>query len=246
MKKIVIINASIRKKSTYSILKRIESTLGNYNVEFLCISDYEVKPCVGCENCLRNGSCFIKDDSEKLLTKISEADGIIIGTPIYLRQISGYLKVLIDRGCAWYHRSPLVGKPILFVTSTQVTGSKQAIKYLNDLAVQWGTINTGNISRKMFDHKKKLPNKQLNLFRYYLEDEHKCNYKPSLKYILEFATQKVLAVTVLPLDYEYWKAKGYIDKPYFYNCKINIFKRIIGYIYYKILTFFITKNKTNS
>lgn len=243
-KKILIINSSIRKQSTYSILKRIESLLSNYEVEFLSLKDFEIKPCIGCENCLRRGKCNIRDGAEIILQKMSGADGIIIGTPVYLRQISGYLKVLIDRGCAWYHRSPLVGKPIFFVSSTQASGSKQAVRYLNDLSIQWGTINTGSISRTMFNLDKDISLKSLSKFKYYLEDGNIVKYRPDFKQIIEFNTQKVLAVNILPLDLTYWQDKGYIDKPYYYKCRINIFYRITGFLYFRMLSYFIGKNKT--
>ncbi|WP_422484779.1 flavodoxin family protein [Gudongella sp. DL1XJH-153] len=243
MKKILIINGSIRKKATFSLLKSIESLLGDYEVTFLNIKDFDIKPCIGCENCMREGTCNIKDEANIVLTKISDSDGVIIGSPVYLRQISGYLKVLIDRGCVWYHRSPLVGKPVFFVTATQVTGSSAAVRYLNDLSVQWGTINAGHISRNMFNLEKSIESSSLDNFKYYLEDENKRNYKPTIKQIIEFNTQKVLGVNILPLDMEYWEEKGYVGKPYFYDCKINVFKRLIGGAYYKMLTYFIVKNK---
>lgn len=244
MKKILIINSSIRKKFTYSLLKKLENLVSDYEVEFISIKDFKIKPCVGCENCILKGNCNIKDDAEVLLSKMKMADGIILGTPVYLRQISGYLKLLIDRGCAWYHRSPLVGKPIFFVTTTQVTGSKQAIKYLEDLSVQWGTLYAGSLSRTMFKLDNELNKNILSKFKFFLEDSNRKKYKPSLKQILEFNTQKVLAVHVLPLDRKFWEEKGYIQRPYFYDCKVNIFKRIIGYLFYRMLSYFIGKNKS--
>lgn len=233
----------MRKKSTYSLLKNIESYFGDFEVEFVNIKDYDIKPCIGCENCMRKGTCTIKDEANLILTKISDADGIIFGSPVYLRQLSGYLKVLFDRGCSWYHRSPLVGKPVLFVTSTQVTGSKSTIKYLNDLSIQWGTITAGNISRNMFNIEKNIETKSLDKFKYYMDESNKKKYKPTFKQIIEFSTQKVLAVNILPLDKEYWEDKRYINQPYFYECQINIFKRLVGTLYYNTLNYFISKNK---
>lgn len=243
MKSVLIINGSIRKKSTYSLLKRIESYFDEFEVELINIKDYDIKPCTGCENCMRKGTCNIKDEANLILTKISNADGIIFGSPVYLRQLSGHLKVLFDRGCSWYHRSPLVGKPVFFVTSTQVTGSNATIKYLNDLSLQWGTINAGNISRNMFNIEKNIETKSLDKFKYYMDDNNKRKYKPTFKQIIEFSTQKVLAVNILPLDKEHWTEKGYINQPYFYDCQINIFKRLTGAVYYNILNYFISKNK---
>jgi multimeric flavodoxin WrbA len=246
MKKIIIINSSHRKKATYGLLNKLAALLGEFSIEFINLNDYRIKPCIGCENCLRNGACFIDDDAASVLKKLSEADGIIIGSPVYLRQISGYLKLLIDRGCAFYHRSPLVGKPIFFVTTTQASGSKQAVKYLKDLSLQWGTILTGTVSRTMFNIQKPIAKNTLKKFIYYLEPQNTKKYKPTMKQIIEFNTQKVLACHVLPLDYSYWSEKGYLDKAYFFDSIINPFKRLVGYCYFKMLSYFIVKGKNKS
>lgn len=243
MAKILIINSSQRKQNTYSLLKRIKDEFQNHEVEFINVSDYDVKPCIGCENCLRKGVCNIEDDSKKILAKMIEADGIIIGTPIYLRQIPGNLKNIFDRGCEWYHRSPIVGTPMFFVTTTQVTGTKSAMNYLRDLSVQWGVIYTGKINRTLFNIDKPIDPKDLKMFKKHLKKDSLKQYKPSYKQIFEFNTQKVLAVEILPIDQEYWEKKGYIGSPYFFKCKINPIKRLSGYLYYKFLTNLISKNK---
>ncbi len=243
MKNILIINGSIRKKTTYSLLKRLEPLLDQCKVEFLNIGDYNIKPCIGCENCILKGACHIKDDANLILEKLKRADGIILSSPVYLRQISGYVKLLIDRGCSWYHRSPLVGKPIFFVSTTQASGTKATIKYFNDLSVQWGTINTGSLSRNLFNLDKKIADNLLYRFIFFLEDNNKYKYKPSLKQIIEFNTQKVLAINVIPLDKKHWIKHQYVNQPYYYKCNINILKRIVGSIYFKILSHFIGKNK---
>jgi len=242
MKKILIINGSIRKHSTYSLLKRIESFFGNYDVEFINIKDYIIKPCIGCENCIRKGECNFEDDASALLLKMSSADALVIGSPVYMRQISGYLKLLIDRGCAWYHRPALAGKPVLFVTSTQVSGTKQAVRYFKDLSVQWGAMYSGAVSRMMFNFEKPVQRENVSRFLLYLENKGK--YKPGIKQIFEFNTQKVLAVSILPLDKMYWEEKGYINMSYYYDCRINSIKRLAGYAYYIMLSYFLNKNKT--
>lgn len=243
MKKILILNGSMRKKNTFSLLKKIEASFEDCDCEFVNLSDYVIKPCIGCENCMRNGVCNIDDDVKALLDKMIASDGLIIGTPIYLRHISGYLKMLIDRGCAWYHRSPLVGKPIYFVTSTQASGSKKAVRYLKDISLQWGTIYTGTLSKTMFNMEKPVDINELNDFKIYLDAGQKKNYKPSLNQIIEFNTQKILAMYVLPLDYAFWHEKGYLQRPYFYTCHINLFKKWVGHMYFKLLSYFISKNK---
>jgi len=41
--------------------------------------------------------CAIKDDMADLLLKLENADGIIIGTPVYYCNVSGLLKNFMDR-----------------------------------------------------------------------------------------------------------------------------------------------------
>ena len=241
--KILIINGSYRKKNTYGLLKRIEPLLGDNEIDFINIKDYDIKPCTGCENCMRKGTCPIKDDAKTLLDKMETADGIIIGSPVHLRQLSGALKVIIDRACSWYHRSPIVGTPIFFVTTTQVTGSKNTLKYLKDLSIQWGTIYSGSVCRTLFNIDKSFKDNEFKLFLRYLNIDNRNQYKPSMKQVMEFNTQKVLAEEILPLDKVYWEEKGYLKKPYFYDCRINIFKRALGFVYYKFLSNIISKNK---
>ncbi len=244
MAKILIINGSQRKRNTFNLLKKIEKEFSNDEVKFVNVSDYNVKPCTGCEQCLRKGMCHIQDDAIKILDMMIEADGIIIGTPIYLRQIPGNLKNIFDRGCEWYHRSPIVGKPIFFATTTQVTGTKSAMTYLIDLTVQWGIIYTGKINRTVFNLDKPLEKNSFRKFKKYLNKDNLLKYRPTLKKIFEFNTQKVLAEEVLPIDLEYWNEKGYIGSPYFFKCKINPISRLLGYLYYKFLKNIISKNKT--
>lgn len=243
MSKILIINGSHREKNTYNLLKKIERQLNEHTIEFINVSNYNVHPCMGCEKCLRKGLCHIQDEANTILEKIIESDGVIIGTPIYLRQIPGSLKNIFDRGCEWYHRSPVVGKPMFFVTTTQVTGTKIAINYLRDLTVQWGIIYTGRISRTVFNLDKPIDVRKLNKFKHYLNKKNLKNHKPSTKNLFEFYTQRVLAEEILPIDQEYWEEKGYLNRPYFFECKINIFKRLIGFLYYKFLKNIISKNK---
>lgn len=243
MAKILFINASQRKKNTFNLLKRVQEEFKNDDIDFINLSEYEIKPCTGCEQCMRKGNCHLKDDVQEILNKMINADGIIIGTPIYLRQIPGLLKVIFDRGCAWYHRSPLVGKPLFFVTTTQVTGTKNTMKYLKDLCVQWGVVYAGKLNKTLFNLDKPFNPKIFNKFKKYLDHKNLVKYRPSLKYIFEFNTQKVLAQEILPLDKTYWEEKGYIKNSYFFKCRMFFWARFLGFIYYKFLRNIISKNK---
>ena len=94
----------------------------------------------------------------------------------------------------------------------------------------------------MISKKNRLSEKEVKKFIKYLSSENLKKYRPTFKQIYEFNTQKVLAVNIIEKDLEYWTEKGYINAPYFYNCKINPFYRFVGFLYYKMLTMIIVKN----
>ena len=69
-------------------------------VELLRISELKITPCDACRTCSKNGKCWIQDDMQKVYEKLLEADGIIIGSPVYFWTMSAYAKLLIDRTLA--------------------------------------------------------------------------------------------------------------------------------------------------
>ena len=53
--------------------------------------------CTGCEYCKKNDTCVQKDDMVLLYNEMKTADAIVIGTPIYMGDMTGQLKMFIDR-----------------------------------------------------------------------------------------------------------------------------------------------------
>jgi multimeric flavodoxin WrbA len=73
-------------------------------VEIVRLMDLNLKPCTGCNSCVIDlferagaGDCVMKDDFKFLDEKILEADGIIMGSPIYEESPTGQFKILCDR-----------------------------------------------------------------------------------------------------------------------------------------------------
>ena len=100
--KIVLVNASTRKNgATAKILNEFAGQLklyGDTEVSLFHLSDLTVGFCKGCCLCYKTGKCFINDDADMLSEIIGKADGVIIGTPNYVSNVSGQLKTFIDRG----------------------------------------------------------------------------------------------------------------------------------------------------
>ncbi|MBN2543995.1 flavodoxin family protein [bacterium] len=99
-KKVLGIAASPRKEGNSSTLLKIALDGikdKGFETEFLFLQDYNFKPCIECNSCIKTGKCVQEDDMQKLYPKLEEAIGIIFSTPIFFYGIPGYAKCFIDR-----------------------------------------------------------------------------------------------------------------------------------------------------
>ena len=145
--KIVIINGSPRINGlTAGILHALERNLiaQGADVEFFNLSELSMSQCRGCCSCYTTGHCHTNDDAEKLSGVIEEADGLVLGTPTYASNVSGYMKVLIDRG-HFVIEQLLNGKYCATVTTGENYGSRDAARVLKNLVLYSGGRLAGNI-----------------------------------------------------------------------------------------------------
>lgn len=153
--KIVIVNGSYRKNgATALILNEIYQQLNKYgdmDVEIVHVADLELKYCVGCGSCYKTGKCIYNDDMEKLSLKIGNADGVILGSPTYASNVSGQMKVMIDRG-HFVMEQLLYGKYAISVTTYENYGGIDSSKVLNRILTYSGAKISGTIvSRYRFN-----------------------------------------------------------------------------------------------
>lgn len=87
-------------------LKMIESK--GYKTEFYTIKDKEIRYCIHCDYCLQKNGCVFDDDMELLYELLKEAEGIIIGTPVYNGGITAQTKAVLDRTRAIVAADPKV------------------------------------------------------------------------------------------------------------------------------------------
>ncbi|MGB9938581.1 flavodoxin family protein [Methanosarcina sp.] len=57
----------------------------------------DLKPCKGCMSCSLDGKCIIDDDMQELYKEIMSSDAIVIGSPIYMWQMTAQTKTIVDR-----------------------------------------------------------------------------------------------------------------------------------------------------
>ena len=70
--------------------------------EKIVLSQYRVSPCLGHTDCSSFDTCQQQDDAGWILDKFSQADGVILATPVYYYNISAWMKAFIDRNYFLY------------------------------------------------------------------------------------------------------------------------------------------------
>lgn len=97
---VIAINGSPKSKgNTYYALKTVCDTLSlkGINTEILHIGNMDIRGCMACNAC-KDGQCiFSNNDLKDIVNKIYEADGLILGSPVYYAGISGTMKSFLDR-----------------------------------------------------------------------------------------------------------------------------------------------------
>ena len=100
MKKIVIFNGSPRMDgNTVTILDTVARGArdNGAEVKFYTLFKMKFMACQSCFNCRINDDCIINDELHEALQKVKEADAIVVGSPIYMMQMSGPVKNMYDR-----------------------------------------------------------------------------------------------------------------------------------------------------
>jgi multimeric flavodoxin WrbA len=103
--KVVAINGSARKDGNTAILLRhVFSELESEGIEteLIQLSGKKIHGCLACRECSKRKDrlCAQKDDvGNECIAKMEAADGILLGSPTYVADISPEIKALIDRAC---------------------------------------------------------------------------------------------------------------------------------------------------
>ncbi|MDO4538539.1 MAG: flavodoxin family protein [Coriobacteriales bacterium] len=88
--------------------------------ECLTADQLKISFCRSCNSCFRTGTCPLDatDDVGELKRKMLEADIVLMGSPVYLAQMSGATKCVLDRTAFWAHRLELAGKAGMALVTT--------------------------------------------------------------------------------------------------------------------------------
>jgi multimeric flavodoxin WrbA len=101
--KVVAFNGSPRKDGNTTILinhvfRELEKE--GVETELVQLSGREIRGCIACYKCFENKDqhCAVKDDiANECIEKMIQAEGILLGSPVYFTDVTSEMKALIDR-----------------------------------------------------------------------------------------------------------------------------------------------------
>lgn len=133
--KVLIVNGSPHLHGcTDRALLEVERTLSSLGIdtERIEIGNKDIRGCIGCNYCRQHGACVFKDLVNETAPKFAEADGIVIGTPVYYAGANGQLLAFLDR--LFYSTSGRFEKAMKVgaaVVSSRRAGSTSAFDEIN-------------------------------------------------------------------------------------------------------------------
>lgn len=98
--KVLGINGSAKKDShTTGLMKYIFEELNKEGIEtkLIILYDKKINPCHACWACQGRKNCVYQDDFHDVFNQMMEADGMILGSPVYMANISSSMQALLER-----------------------------------------------------------------------------------------------------------------------------------------------------
>ncbi len=132
--KVLVINGSPHLSGTDRALREVERTLADNGIEVerVDIGTKDIRGCIGCNYCRQHGRCVFNDAVNETAPKLAEADGLIVGSPVYYAGCNGQALSFLDR--LFYSTSGTVDKTMKVgaaVVSSRRAGSTSAFDEIN-------------------------------------------------------------------------------------------------------------------
>ncbi len=95
-----MLNGSPREKGNIALaFSEMEEIFKESNVEYenILLGRMDIRGCIACETCSKNGKCVFDDIVNELALKFKEADGLVIGSPVYYGSVNGTFMSALQR-----------------------------------------------------------------------------------------------------------------------------------------------------
>jgi len=250
MKKVTAFVGSGHKRLTHSAVRQFLDdlqSLGEVETELVTLSDYRIGTCRGCRLCFEKGeeTCPMKDDRDALMEKIMASDGVVFASPNYSFQVSGMLKVFLDRLGFVFHRPRFFGKTFTSIVTQGFFGGRKIVRYLDFVGSALGFNTVPGTCFTALDpptsREKERRDRALarQSRRFYQRMNGTPFPAPSLLKLWGYRmgrTSVRLELTEADRDYQYYSAKGWFESDYFYPVGLNPLKKAAGRLFDSVQT----------
>ena len=188
--------------------------------ETVLLAHQNIQHCRGCRLCFDKGEhmCPNKDDVLQIRDKMLDADLLVMASPIYVEDVSGVMKMFIDRMAFLCHRPAFFGKPAFVITTSGMGATNHTYSTMARALFAWGYVVTGKLSIKAgalisSEEMKKLYQVNIKKAALFALRRIAKPAKPSFMSLMSFYIQQnfyLKCADKTSVDYLYWHNNGWL------------------------------------
>jgi multimeric flavodoxin WrbA len=241
-KVLALVGSGHRGGATYTAARKLLDNLESYGDvqgEIVTLSDYDIRTCRGCKVCFNDGEerCPLKDDRDVLIRKMDDADGVVFASPNYSFQVSGLMKVFLDRIGFAFHRPRFHGKSATAIVVQGIAFGGRIRKYLEFVAGGLGfKVVKGSVIKTLEPMTEKAVQQMDRALaeqarRFHDQLLRPAYPAPSLLALVIFRMSRTgirLNVPETTRDWAYYNDVGWFESDFYYPTHLNPFKQAVG------------------
>ncbi len=203
--------------------KEAENHREQLEIETIYLGQANLQFCRGCRICYNRGEdhCPVKDDLLSIKARMLAADGVLFASPVYVDDVSGIMKTLIDRLCHVCHRPQFAGKVAYLVATTGSSRTGKTLETMKMAVRTWGFHVAGQSGFKMGalmkrdESRASYDARAAQVARQLFNSIHRRSFlKPAFFSLMMFKIQQMSwKENGEPgtLDYQHWERQGWFD-----------------------------------
>lgn len=150
MKVIGICSSARKDGNTAFLMKEVFYELEKEGIEteLIQLAGTMIEPCKACWACGGRGNCVhCRDSFHEIFEKIKEADGVLLGSPVYSANVSANMQAFLERAAVVCDMNPglMKYKTAAAVSAARRAGGLQAVDTMNHFFLNHEMIVVGSV-----------------------------------------------------------------------------------------------------
>jgi multimeric flavodoxin WrbA len=197
------------------------------SMETVYLGELRMESCRGCRTCFDRGEekCPLHDDLLSLRNRIAEADGALLASPVYVNDVSGSMKTMIDRLAFVCHRPAFQRIPACLLATTGSSPTRHTLRTLQGAWLSMGGpiagaagVKAGALSSRdeiKAGHGRRIDELAVRLFSAVQKRRYE---KPGFASLFIFCIQQKARRRIWgksgddTVDFRYWRDRGWFER----------------------------------